>query len=77
DNSWKTIKENLGRAFGEKKAKTYHRPRREQSDVDQAYRDQRKADSDRVDAILDKVKASGYDSLTAEEKQFLFQAGKK
>ncbi|MBO7269871.1 MAG: hypothetical protein J6U81_01285 [Bacteroidales bacterium] len=45
--------------------------------MDQAYRDQRKADSDRVDAILDKVKASGYDSLTAEEKQFLFQAGKK
>lgn len=77
DNSWNTIKENLGRAFGEKKTKTYHRPRREQSDVDQAYRDQRKADSDRVDAILDKVKASGYDSLTAEEKQFLFQAGKK
>lgn len=77
DNSWKTVKENLKSGFKEKKSKQYHRPRQEQSNIDQAYRDQRKADSDRVDAILDKVKASGYDSLTAEEKHFLFQAGKK
>ncbi len=58
-------------------SKTYHRPSREQSNSDQAYRDRRKADSDRVDAILDKVKASGYDSLTDEEKRFLFESGRK
>ncbi|NBC07133.1 MAG: rhomboid family intramembrane serine protease [Bacteroidetes bacterium] len=32
---------------------------------------------EKVDAILDKIKQSGYDSLTAEEKEFLFNASKK
>ncbi|GAA4958792.1 rhomboid family intramembrane serine protease [Algibacter aquimarinus] len=30
----------------------------------------------KVDVILDKISKSGYDSLTAEEKEFLFRAGK-
>lgn len=30
----------------------------------------------RIDEILDKISQSGYDSLTQEEKDFLFQAGK-
>lgn len=30
----------------------------------------------RVDLILDKISKSGYDSLTKEEKEFLFKAGK-
>lgn len=30
----------------------------------------------KVDVILDKISKSGYDSLTAEEKEFLFKAGK-
>ena len=29
-----------------------------------------------IDAILDKISKSGYDSLTAKEKEFLFKAGK-
>lgn len=29
-----------------------------------------------IDAILDKISKSGYDSLTKEEKEFLFKAGK-
>lgn len=32
---------------------------------------------ERLDAILDKIKQSGYESLTAEEKEFLFNASKK
>lgn len=32
---------------------------------------------ERLDSILEKIKASGYDSLTDEEKEFLFQASKK
>lgn len=32
---------------------------------------------EKVDAILDKIKASGYESLTEEEKEFLFLASKK
>src|SRR5690554_5256166 len=31
----------------------------------------------RIDAILDKIGKSGYDSLTKEEKDFLFKAGKE
>lgn len=31
----------------------------------------------RLDAILDKIKASGYENLTAEEKEFLYNASKK
>ena len=30
----------------------------------------------KIDMILDKISKSGYDSLTAEEKEFLFKAGK-
>lgn len=30
----------------------------------------------KIDVILDKISKSGYDSLTAEEKDFLFRAGK-
>jgi len=30
----------------------------------------------KIDAILDKISTSGYDSLTKQEKDFLFHAGK-
>ncbi|MCB0585409.1 MAG: hypothetical protein KDD06_08810, partial [Phaeodactylibacter sp.] len=36
-----------------------------------------KGHQERLDAILDKIKKSGYDSLTREEKEFLFNASKK
>lgn len=32
---------------------------------------------ERVDAILDKIKKSGYESLSSEEKEFLFNASKE
>ena len=31
----------------------------------------------KIDTILDKISKSGYESLTQEEKDFLFRAGKK
>ena len=31
----------------------------------------------KIDAILDKISKSGYDSLSKEEKDYLFEAGKK
>lgn len=34
-------------------------------------------DQKKVDAILDKIAASGYESLTKEEKEYLFRAGKQ
>ncbi|WNH11405.1 rhomboid family intramembrane serine protease [Thalassobellus suaedae] len=34
-------------------------------------------DQKKIDVILDKISKSGYDGLTAEEKEYLFRAGKK
>ncbi len=48
---------------------------RPESDVE--YRNRRAADNKRVDAILDKISKGGYDSLTKEEKDFLFRHGRK
>lgn len=36
-----------------------------------------KSHQERLDSILDKIKQTGYDSLTEEEKEFLFNASKK
>jgi hypothetical protein len=32
---------------------------------------------ERLDTILDKIKQSGYESLTPDEKEFLYQASQK
>lgn len=47
---------------------------RRESDWD--YNARRKAEQDEIDRILDKVRRSGYDSLTEEEKRKLFDGGK-
>lgn len=44
---------------------------------DYDYNAQKKAQSDEVDRILEKLKKSGYDSLSTEEKKNLFDASKK
>jgi membrane associated rhomboid family serine protease len=59
---------------------TYQRSKSEKAnratDVDQEYRDRKKAELDRLDTILDKIKKSGYDSLSAQEKQQLFDSSR-
>ncbi len=50
-----------------------NRPRRE-SDWD--YNARKKREQDEVDRILDKIRRSGYDSLTEEEKRKLFDKGR-
>lgn len=45
--------------------------------TDEDYNDQKAEDRQKMDHILDKISHSGYDSLTSEEKQFLFRMGKK
>ena len=56
---------NNGRWHKADSARTSH-----SSDYD--YNAQKKANEDRIDEILDKIKASGYQSLTEEEKRELF-----
>ncbi|MBR6041966.1 MAG: rhomboid family intramembrane serine protease [Paludibacteraceae bacterium] len=45
--------------------------------TDESYNMRKKAQNDAIDAILDKIKESGYSSLTEEERQILFNASKK
>lgn len=44
---------------------------------DMEYNARKKARQDEIDAILDKIRRSGYDSLTREEKQRLFEASRE
>ena len=36
-----------------------------------------KFSQNKIDSILDKISESGYDSLSKQEKEYLFKAGKK
>jgi membrane associated rhomboid family serine protease len=63
-----------------------HRPRRPKMKVhyggssrqqDYDYNARRKAENDEIDRILDKLKKSGYDSLSSKEKKSLFDASKR
>ena len=47
------------------------------SESDWDYNARRKAQQEEVDRILDKIRRSGYDSLTREEKQRLFDNSRK
>lgn len=49
------------------------KPVREMSDAE--YNAAKKQQQDRIDAILDKISRSGYDSLTKAERDFLFNSG--
>ena len=44
---------------------------------DEEYNIQKKFDQKRMDDILDKISKSGYESLSKEEKEFLFHSGNK
>jgi len=54
------------------KAKTSERPK-----SDEAFNKERIASQKKIDAILDKISRSGYDSLTKDEKELLFNQSNK
>ena len=54
---------------GRMKAEPTDNPRRE---TDEEYNARQHKNQEEIDAILDKIRKSGYDSLTKEEKQKLF-----
>ncbi len=67
----------IANLFKKRKYKGAHKVvyRKPESDYDYNYRTAQ--ESKKIDAILDKLKQSGYDSLSSEEKRQLFDAGKK
>ena len=55
-------------------------PRQEEPtrrETDEQYNVRKQREQDEIDVILDKIRKSGYDSLTKEEKRKLFDAGNK
>ena len=72
--------ENLKRSFDQRQHNTHHREpdmHVEQGgarETDQEYNAKKRKNQEEIDAILDKIRKSGYDSLTKEEKKRLFDA---
>ena len=58
-----------GEKHSKKSASDYEQPRHE---TDWEYNARKKEEQDEIDRILDKIRKSGYDSLTKEEKRRLF-----
>ena len=66
----KDLKEKL---FKKSQDSSYNRTRNES---DWEYNTRKKKEQEEIDHILDKIRKSGYDSLTEEEKKKLFENGK-
>jgi len=56
--------------------KTVYKTRRARNASHKTVYQKNKITQDQINVILDKISKSGYDSLTKEEKAFLFQSGK-
>ena len=54
-----------------------HAERGGSKEDDMEYNARKRQNQEEIDAILDKIRKSGYDSLTKEEKQKLFEASKQ
>ena len=67
-NLWQAI-------FNRKKLKTVYRAPKNRSAYSSKSKDG--VHQSKIDAILDKISKSGYDSLSKEEKDYLFRAGKE
>lgn len=63
---------NLRKKPGVRMKATSRRP-----ETDMEYRARKQAEANALDAILDKLKHSGYESLSSDEKKTLFEASKK
>ncbi len=63
--------------FKPKKEKQNMKVKWNRPQSDQQYRNEKKARTEEIDVILDKIKQSGYESLSKEEKQKLFNASEK
>ena len=71
--------EKLKRNFEKRKGGTnshMHAERGGSKEADMEYNARKRQNQEEIDAILDKIRKSGYDSLTKEEKQKLFDASR-
>ncbi|HTN68523.1 MAG TPA: rhomboid family intramembrane serine protease, partial [Dysgonamonadaceae bacterium] len=63
--------------FKKRRGKGVHKVVYKRAENDYEYNYRKAKESRKIDAILDKLKQSGYDSLTSEEKRQLFDASGK
>lgn len=68
---------NLFKPKESKPLKTVHRNKKQKPRPKPKSSESKTDKQKRIDAILDKIGQSGYESLTKEEKDFLFKAGKE
>ncbi|PHS09531.1 MAG: rhomboid family intramembrane serine protease [Kordia sp.] len=59
------------------KLKTVHKTKSERRTSDKTVHQKKRLKQEQIDSILDKISKSGYESLSKEEKAFLFQSGKE
>jgi len=69
--------DSIANLFKKRKHKGAHKVVYERTESDYDYNFRKAEESKKIDAILDKLKQSGYDNLSSEEKRQLFDAGKK
>jgi membrane associated rhomboid family serine protease len=67
----------IANLFRRKRPKMRVRPGGRHTETKYEYNARRNAENKEIDDILDKLKRSGYDSLSAEEKRKLFDASRK
>jgi len=72
NNSTGGFRKPSGRSFGKKNIQEA-----EFYDINNKNENMQDIDQSEIDRILDKISASGYQNLTAEEKRILFEASKK
>lgn len=58
------------------KMKTVHKTRTQKKAEHKTVYQKKRIEQEQIDAILDKISKSGYESLSKAEKEFLFKAGK-
>ena len=68
--------EHMKQQFEQRKP-TQPKPRQNDREADMEYNARKRQNQEEVDRILDKIRKSGYDSLSKEEKQRLFEASKE
>ena len=73
---FESMKRNFERRRGGTNPHMHAEQRNETPVDDMEYNARKKQNQDEIDAILDKIRKSGYDSLTKEEKKKLFDASR-
>ncbi len=72
--SWENLTQPFMRPKKTKFKNVYTNPR---AKTDEEFNHQKRQDQDRIDAILDKISKSGYESLSKAEKELLFKSSNK